>query len=166
MMGRIARPRGRRISFCHIPGLLAGKPMVSARCSTPVVASGVAVRYCPVEELEQGTAAYPASAWMMLYSGHQQRQTPAVPNDHRDLALLVSEFHSIIHIALELRSSTLLGSSTGPMPGANRSGSDNYWSAAAPIFMGAWALPTRSIQNPIMWQKPSRRPRPYLCVPS
>lgn len=31
-----------------------------------------------------------------------------VPNDHRDLALLVSEFHSIIHIALELRSSTLL----------------------------------------------------------
>ena len=51
------------------------------------------------------------------HHGHGERGIPLirdfcqrlrVPNDHRDLALLVSEFHSIIHIALELRSSTLL----------------------------------------------------------
>ena len=51
------------------------------------------------------------------HHGHGERGMPLirdfcqrlrVPNDHRDLALLVSEFHSIIHIALELRSSTLL----------------------------------------------------------
>ena len=51
------------------------------------------------------------------HHGHGERGVPLirdfcqrlrVPNDYRDLALLVSEFHSIIHIALELRSSTLL----------------------------------------------------------
>lgn len=51
------------------------------------------------------------------HHGHGERGIPLirdfcqrlrVPNDYRDLALLVSEFHSIIHIALELRSSTLL----------------------------------------------------------
>lgn len=51
------------------------------------------------------------------HHGHGERGLPLirdfcqrfrVPNECRDLALLVSEFHSLIHIATELRTSTLL----------------------------------------------------------
>ncbi|MGL4205945.1 MAG: multifunctional CCA addition/repair protein [Aeromonadaceae bacterium] len=57
------------------------------------------------------------AAMLPSHHGHGERGLPLirdfcqryrVPNECRDLALLVSEYHSIIHIALELRTSTLL----------------------------------------------------------
>jgi len=67
-----------------------------------------------VHDVGKGTT--PASEWPR-HIGHEQRgarlirelsQRLKVPNDHRDLAVLVARYHGLCHRALELKPATLL----------------------------------------------------------
>lgn len=68
-----------------------------------------------------GKGATPASEWPS-HKGHEQRSLPLVkqlckrlrvPNDYRDLALLVARYHGNCHRAAELRPATLLDTLQG-----------------------------------------------------